>query len=286
MVKLTYEVLSTAPSYLNAVKDREIDLRGLKIPRIENLAITKDQHDVIDLTDNDIRKIENFPPMKRLTTLLLSNNRISRIDSDVARQLPNLKALILTNNQIGELGDLDPLGEFTNLEFLSLVDNPVATKKHYRSYVIHRCPKVRILDFRRIKEKVSFSKDRFFSKLSMGTFKGCMADLHGQERNEAAELFSGAAGTALAASLSSQKASNTFEPGEMGEKKAMRPFQGPSPEEAARIREAISKATSLEEITKLEKQLRGGVVPGSGKHGGGGPSGGKGGNDEDVEMDG
>ena len=92
--------------------------------------------------------------MPRLKSLLLSNNRITRIDADCAKQLPNLHTLILTNNTISELGDLDPLGEFGNLEYLSLLDNPVTARKYYRLYVIHRCPKVRVLDFRRIREGV------------------------------------------------------------------------------------------------------------------------------------
>ncbi|KAJ3053122.1 U2 small nuclear ribonucleoprotein A' [Rhizophlyctis rosea] len=237
MVKLNHDVLVLASSSLNAIKDRELELRSLKIPRIENLAITKDQHDTIDLSDNDIRKLENFPPMPRLKTLLLSNNRITRIDADCAKQLPNLHTLILTNNSIGELGDLDPLGEFANLEYLTLMDNPVTTRKYYRLYVIHRCPKVRVLDFRRVREA---------------------------ERTEAHEVFSGADGTALAARLSAQKSINTFEPGDLGEKKAARPYQAPSQEEQKKIRDAIAGAKSLDEITRLEKSLRTGMVPGQG----------------------
>ncbi|KAJ3022099.1 U2 small nuclear ribonucleoprotein A' [Thoreauomyces humboldtii] len=239
MVKLNYDVLVNAHSFINAIKDRELDLRGLKIPLIENLSITKDGNDVIDFTDNDIRRLEGFPTMPRLKSLLLANNRISRIDVELAKQLPNLVALILSNNLIEDTGDLDPLGAFENLVWLSLTDNPVATRKHYRHYVIHRCPKVRILDFRKVKEK---------------------------ERQEAAALFSGPDGIALAASLSSKHAgnknagSNTFEPGE-ALKRASKPFQGPSPEEAAKIRAAIAAATTLDEVTRLEKLLTGGVVP-------------------------
>ncbi|KAJ3040098.1 U2 small nuclear ribonucleoprotein A' [Rhizophlyctis rosea] len=239
MVKLNYDVLVAAPSTLNAVKDRELELRSLKIPRIENLAITKDQHDTIDLTDNDIRKLENFPPMPRLKSLLLSNNRITRIDPECATQLPHLNTLILTNNNIAELGDLDPLGEFPELEYVSLLENPVRQKKYYRLYVVHRCPKVRVLDFQRVKEA---------------------------ERTEAAQLFSGTDGTALAARLSAQNSINTFEPGEVTslEKRAARPYQQPSEEEKQKIRDAIAGARSLEDVTRLEKSLRSGVVPGQG----------------------
>ncbi|KAI8846885.1 leucine-rich repeat-domain-containing protein [Chytridium lagenaria] len=236
MVKLDYEVLSQAPSYLDPVKDRALDLRGLKITKIENLAITKDQNDTIDFTNNDLRKLDNFPPMTRLKCLLLSNNRIQKIDPEVPKKTPNLTALILTNNQIAELGDLDVLSAFKELTHLSLMDNPVAMKKHYRLYVIFRCPKVRVLDFKHVWDR---------------------------ERAESKTLFASESGKQLAASLSSTK--GTFEPGEGIPKKAPSrnaPLPGVSPEEAARIREAIKNASTLEEIERLKRQLEGGVVPG------------------------
>src|ERR1700738_1534280 len=41
MVRLTTEVVAKAPSYINPIKDRELDLRGNRIPAIENLAVSK-----------------------------------------------------------------------------------------------------------------------------------------------------------------------------------------------------------------------------------------------------
>jgi len=41
MVRLTTELVSKAPSYINPVKDRELDLRGKRIPQIENLGVSK-----------------------------------------------------------------------------------------------------------------------------------------------------------------------------------------------------------------------------------------------------
>jgi len=51
----------------------------------------------------------------------------------------------------------------------------------------------------------------------------------------------------------------TFEPGEMPKKEA-RPYQGPSPEEAEKIKEMIKNATTLEEITLLERKLKSGIT--------------------------
>eukprot|EP00961_Rhodomonas_salina_P183850 2481876-Rhodomonas_salina.1 len=43
------------------MKEREIKLRAYKIPAIENLGATQDQFDTIDLSDNEIRKLEVRP---------------------------------------------------------------------------------------------------------------------------------------------------------------------------------------------------------------------------------
>lgn len=49
---------------------------GYRIPMIENLGATLDQFDSIDLSDNDIRKLDGFPFLKRLSTLILNHNPI------------------------------------------------------------------------------------------------------------------------------------------------------------------------------------------------------------------
>ncbi|KAH7970296.1 hypothetical protein HPB49_002382 [Dermacentor silvarum] len=155
MVKLSQDLIQMAAQSINPVRDRELDLRGYKIPVIENLGATLDQFDCIDLSDNDIRKLDGFPLLKRLKSLMLNNNRICRIGENLQEQLPALETLVLTNNQVQNLGDLDPLASIKTLTYLSLMKNPVTVKRHYRQYLIHRIPQLRVLDFRRIKQKAS-----------------------------------------------------------------------------------------------------------------------------------
>ncbi|RUS20028.1 U2 small nuclear ribonucleo protein A, partial [Jimgerdemannia flammicorona] len=236
--------------------------KGNKIPAIENLGVTKDQIDVIDLTDNDLRHLTNFPLMPRLKGLLLSNNRITRLDPMLSTYLLNLETLVLTNNSLQEIGDLEPLSSLRKLQYLSLLDNPVTKKQHYRAYVIHKCKSVRVLDFKRVKQ---------------------------QERVDAAKLFVAKDGeeTSLAKSITETK-SKTFEPGEgivgsgpaVGASKPNVPALGISPEEQSKIREAIKQATSLDEITRLEKILRSGHLPDNWQSGGVSTGGGG-----DVEME-
>ena len=79
MVKCTPDLIECAGQYINPIRDRELDLRGYKIPVIENLGSTLDQFDTIDFSDNEIRKLDGFPFLSRVKTLLMNNNRIVRI---------------------------------------------------------------------------------------------------------------------------------------------------------------------------------------------------------------
>ncbi|XP_026820880.1 U2 small nuclear ribonucleoprotein A' isoform X2 [Rhopalosiphum maidis] len=229
MVKLTTELIMNSYQFINPVKDRELDLRGYKIPLIENMGATLDQFDTIDFSDNDIRKIDGFAYLKRLKNIIFNNNAIVRIADNLEQCLPNLESLILTGNQIQELGDLDPLASLPKLKMLSLLHNPVASKEHYRLYVAHKIPQVRILDFRKVKLK---------------------------EYEAAKTLFKGKEGKELKKKL--VKKSNQFVPGEGLEN---RRANGHSQADMWRIRKAISEASSLEEVEQLSKLLEAGQIP-------------------------
>jgi U2 small nuclear ribonucleoprotein A' len=78
-----------------------------------------------------------------------------RIAEGLESSLPSLETLVLTGNLIQELADLDPLASIKSLRTLSLLHNPVTTRQHYRLYVAFKLPQLRLLDFRKIKVKVS-----------------------------------------------------------------------------------------------------------------------------------
>src|SRR5215472_16624623 len=99
------------------------------------------------MTDNSILVLGNLPLLKRLRTFLLANNRISSISPSLHLSIPNLTTLVLTNNNIAELGDLEPLKELKALRYLSLLGNPVRDKKWYREWLAWRIPGLRVLDF-------------------------------------------------------------------------------------------------------------------------------------------
>lgn len=162
MVKLTPELINQSMQYINPCRERELDLRGYKIPQIENLGATLDQFDTIDLSDNDLRKLDNLPHLPRLKCLLLNNNRILRISEGLEEVVPNLSSIILTGNNLQELSDLEPLAAFTKLETICLLINPVSTKPNYREYMAYKFPQLRLLDFRKIKQKDRTAAQEFF----------------------------------------------------------------------------------------------------------------------------
>ena len=153
MVKLTSEVISHGYQYMNVSKEYELSLRGFKIMDIQNLSATNDQFECINLTDNSISEVNYLPQLKRLKTLILINNRISKIEKDFAINCPFLTNLVLTNNKITDFQQIDNIASCKSLEKLYLVDNVVTKMKNYRLYVIYKIPTLRILDFQRVTKK-------------------------------------------------------------------------------------------------------------------------------------
>lgn len=148
---------------INPLKQRELNLRGYKAPAIENLGVTKDGFDCIDLSDNEVKKLENFPRLRRLRMLLLNNNQISKIHDTLAESIENLEYLILTSNHISQLAEIDPLAAFKKLDTLSLMGNPVTKRKYYREYVVSKLPQLRVLDFQKIKPREREAVEAFFN---------------------------------------------------------------------------------------------------------------------------
>ncbi|KEP59808.1 UNVERIFIED_CONTAM: small nuclear ribonucleoprotein polypeptide A', putative [Hammondia hammondi] len=233
-MRLTVELILQSHQYVNPARDWTLSLRGCKIPAIENLGVTQDHFECIDFTDNELLKLENFPPLPRLKSLILSNNRISRIDPEAIASLPGLTSLILTNNKLDVLSDLLPLFQAKNLERLSLVDNGVRERAYYRLFVIFHLPKLRFLDFSRVTQ---------------------------QEREQAHNTFKGEKGAKLAHEIApprkSHAALGVTSVGAAEEKKKT----DASADQIERIKLAIAKATTMEEITRLESALKAGYIP-------------------------
>ncbi|GAA0156421.1 RNA splicing factor [Lithospermum erythrorhizon] len=236
MVRLTADLIWKSPHFFNALKERELDLRGNKIAVIENLGATEDQFDTVDLSDNEIVKLENFPYLNRLGTILMNNNRITRINPNLGEFLPKLHTLVLANNRLTNLVEIDPLASLPKLQYLCFLDNNITKKPNYRLYVIHKLKSLRVLDFKKVKQK---------------------------ERMEAKKLFASEEAEEEAKKVSAK----TIVPGEVPntpevskEEQPSKPV-GPTPEQIIAIKAAIVNSQTLEEVARLEQALKTGQIP-------------------------
>ncbi|KAL8949640.1 MAG: hypothetical protein Q9222_004265 [Ikaeria aurantiellina] len=242
-MRLTAELLQNSLSYLNPLKERELDLRGHKIPTIENLGVAKDQ-DAIDFTDNDITTISNFPLSPRLRTLLLARNRVNNIQTNLASSVPNLTTLVLTSNNLAELTDLDSLRTLPRLTHLSLLENPVARKEHYRYWIIWRCPALRFLDYQKVRDAERKKAAELF-----GTT---------QEPSGLASKIMGIKSRTFDIPGTSAAGPNGLQPGDKNYRVKL------TDKEKKRVEALIRNAKSLQEITRLEKELNEGRIPAGG----------------------
>lgn len=224
-------------------------MAGNAIGVIENLAATQDQFDSIDLSDNEIRKVECMAVLKRLKQLLLCNNRVTRISESLGKALPKLETLVLTNNELRDLAHLEPLRHAPSIVSLSLIDNPVTKAPDYRAYVIALLPRLRVLDFRRVKlAERDAAEAKYKPKLSgLGHVAngagGPMRNGKAAAGGERLAIESEGAGAAAAAAASA---------GGVG---GVAP---PTPEQKAQIELAVTAAESLEEVQQIEAAVKSG----------------------------
>lgn len=129
-MRLSAELLGASEQRTNALGEREIVLRGLAIPAIEHLAVTRDAYDTMDFTDNRLDRLDNFPRLTRLSHLMVASNVVQSFDhANLSKNVPNLKYLEMSHNQISSLFEISNLGKAcSKLEFLSLTGNPVTSK--------------------------------------------------------------------------------------------------------------------------------------------------------------
>lgn len=129
-MRLSAEILGQAEQRPNPLGEREIILRGLAIPAIEHLAVTRDAFDTIDFSDNRLLRLENFPRLNRLKSLIAPGNLIESIDANnLKKNTPNISSLMLSHNRVSSLHEVANLGKACpELAFLSLSGNPVTSK--------------------------------------------------------------------------------------------------------------------------------------------------------------
>jgi len=251
-MRLSADLLAQSEQRTNALGERELILRGLLIPTIENLATTQDAYDTFDFTDNRITKVDNFPTSKRLSHLNLCQNFITSVDGkNLSRNVPNLSTFNLCYNQISSLNVLRNIGlGCKKLKFLFLNGNPVTNLHYYRLYTIYSIPSLQVLDFTKIKQKERDMAKRF-------AVSAAGAALQADIQMEARETTS-----ATTSQSNNEDDSNTFVPGKGNTTKETFRIQFTA-NQKEEIRDMITNASCPEDVEKIEECVRRGEFPSS-----------------------
>ncbi|EIW66092.1 U2 small nuclear ribonucleoprotein A' [Tremella mesenterica] len=245
-MRLTPEFVSKSQSYLNPLKERELELRGLAIPVIENLASHQGTYDVLNLTDNSITVLGNIPLSPRLEVIHIAQNQISSISPSLPPNIPNLTTLILTSNSISSLSSLLPLSTLTSLRHLSLLQNPITQVDHYRPFIIHTIASgnLRTLDFTRIKDSERSNAKQLFTEPDSGLPNALWRKLSAPPMGKQT-VFTNLPPSGPRA-----------EGGRKGGKGRLM-----TPDEKKRVVEALTRAKTAEEVRRLERMLAEGLIP-------------------------
>ncbi|WVW79507.1 hypothetical protein I302_101476 [Kwoniella bestiolae CBS 10118] len=243
-MRLTPDYVSKAPSHLNPLKERELELRGLQIPVIENLASHQGSYDTLNLTDNSITVLGNIPHSPRLTAIHAAQNQISSISPSLTPNIPNLVTLVLSDNAISSLSTLLPLESLTFLRHLVLKGNPVTEHEHYKEFVVWKVAKgnLHTLDYTRIKDTLRESSKKLLLDSSTGLPNSLAHRL-------SIPTTSSVASSAFSTNINKNAAVKG------GKGRLM------TPDEKRRVVEALTGAKTTEEVRKLERMLAEGIVP-------------------------
>ncbi|RLV90285.1 U2 small nuclear ribonucleoprotein A' [Spathaspora sp. JA1] len=163
-MRLTSQVINEAPIILNPEKKLTLQLRNLQIPTIENLGITQDKFQVIDLTNNELIELGNIPSgFKNLETLLLGNNNIAYIDENFPQD-NYITSISLINNNIYKF-QIEFSKKFKRLENLILIGNPITELSNYRLFIVWLIPSLKVLDFKKVKPRERIEAIEKFGKI-------------------------------------------------------------------------------------------------------------------------
>lgn len=235
IMKLTPSVIIDAPTYyvdhFNGKFDTDkcVILRNMQLEtdsELMNISLKHLPHPVqiLDLTNNELKEFPHLRECKDIHTLLLSRNQITQLDGE---HLPrNLEHLVICHNNIGSFEQLNGLRNCPPiLKSLQLRGNSVVHLDGYREYVLRLIPHLQILDFNRVTdEERKYSKSVKISDKITDSVEGPEIEL----RNKDLEMMHMVVGKM-------------------------------SDEKRKELNEQLVNATSLDEISRIEKLLSGGV---------------------------
>lgn len=122
---------------------RMLDLSENHLWKIENIPLGVE---ALFLSDNHLTSLEGVEVMSRLQVLNAKKNFIQSLAPVRSANLPRLRKLCVSENNIGSIHEIQHLHEFEFLCDLFLSPNPVDQLPHYRAQVLYRVPDLRYLD--------------------------------------------------------------------------------------------------------------------------------------------
>ncbi|XP_008072649.1 centrosomal protein of 97 kDa isoform X1 [Carlito syrichta] len=146
-----------------------LNLAGNNIKAMEQInSCIALQH--LDLSDNSISQIGDLSKLVSLKTLLLHGNIITSLRMAPAYLPRSLAILSLAENEIRDLNEISFLASLTELEQLSIMNNPcvMATPSipgfDYRPFIVSWCLNLRVLDGYVISQKESLKAEWLYSQ--------------------------------------------------------------------------------------------------------------------------
>ncbi|CAR30981.1 hypothetical protein ZYGR_0P02850 [Zygosaccharomyces rouxii] len=234
-MKFTPSVVIDAPTYYvdhfngRFNTDKCVILRNMQLETDSELMTISLRHlphpvQILDLTNNELTEFPYLRDNKDIHTLLLSRNQISQLNGDYLPR--HLVHLVICNNNIVSFEQLNGLQNCPkSLRSLQLRGNRVIHLEGYREYVLRLIPSLQILDYSRVSDQErKHSKSVELSDRSIDLKK----DSDIMPRDKDLEMMH-------------------MVIGKMSE------------ERKKELNEQLANATSLDEISRIEKLLSGGV---------------------------
>ncbi|KNH03790.1 U2 small nuclear ribonucleoprotein A [Perkinsela sp. CCAP 1560/4] len=165
MVRLSLELITGAPQFVNPLQEREIDLHNTDLSLIEGTHISSIKapvvsllrnFDTLNLSRNSLSRLEGFPIAKdtklvRIKTIHChSNNDLNFIQPTIAEALPLLHTVSFYCCNFTSIAQLTPLAKVPGLRSLSLMGNPISEGDNYRNSIRDLLPDLVYLDHCRL----------------------------------------------------------------------------------------------------------------------------------------
>lgn len=159
--------------YVEGLKDlvhlEWLNLSGNNLKAIEQInSCVSLQH--LDLSDNNISQLGDLSKLLSLKTLLLHGNIITSLRTAPVCLPQNLTVFSLAENEIRDLNEVSFLASLSQLEQLSIMNNPcvMATPSipgfDYRPYIVSWCLNLKVLDGYVISQKESLKAEWLYSQ--------------------------------------------------------------------------------------------------------------------------